>query len=163
MGGVDGSSDGIVELALVRRLRQQLGDVTGEVSLNVTITLRSAAKGIRRVEIGVVIDLDERLKRDAEALAIVEQTAMVERDPPRPGIEIEPGIEAALLHRAVQLDVAVTAAQRPAASASSSRIFKHLDGVAGLARLAAAMPASPAPSTRTEAPLGSPSSTNGPR
>src|SRR5262249_4330562 len=124
-----------VELALVCRLRQQLGDVAGEVGLNVTVTLRSATKGTRRVEIGVVVDLDERLERDAEALAIIEQTAMVERDSPWSRIEIETGNEIAFLLRAAELDITVSAAERPTAPANPSGIFEHLDRIAGLAQL----------------------------
>jgi hypothetical protein len=44
------------------RLRQQLGNVAGEIGLHVTVALLPQAKGILRVEISVVIDLDERLE-----------------------------------------------------------------------------------------------------
>ena len=45
------------------------------------------------VQKSVVIELDERLKGDTQALAVIEDRAMVIRNPPWAGIEIEALLE----------------------------------------------------------------------
>jgi len=50
--------------------------------------LRLAAEGILGVQMGVVVDLDERFEADAQALAVVEDAAMVMGNPPGSGIEV---------------------------------------------------------------------------
>src|SRR5665213_4405927 len=125
----------IVEMALVRGIAEQLGDAAVEIGGDCAIALRLAAERVVRVDIGVVIDLDERLERDFEALAIIEQRAVVIGNAPRAGIDVEAGIEGAILREAAELDIAVAAAQGPAPPAGAPAIFEDLHFVAGLAQL----------------------------
>jgi len=55
--------------------------------------LRRAAERALRVQEGVVIELIERLERDAEPPAIVQQRAVVIGNAPRARIEIEAVLE----------------------------------------------------------------------
>ena len=126
---------GIVEMALIGGLAEQLGDAAVEIGGDCAIALRLAAERVVRVDIGVVIDLNERLERDFEALAIIEQRAVVIGNAPRAGIDVEAGIEGAILREAAELDIAVAAAQGPAPPAGAPAIFEDLHFVAGLAQL----------------------------
>ena len=81
-----------------------------------------------------MIELDEGLERDAEALAIIEQGAVMIGNSPRPGIEIEAFFEVAGLRRAAELRKTVAAAQRPVAAAGAAVEFQDLDLVAGRAQ-----------------------------
>ena len=85
----------LVELALLRDLGEQLGDLALEIRLDVAEALRLAAERALRVQIGVVVDLDEGLERDAEPPAVIEQRVVVIGDAPRAGIEIEALVELA--------------------------------------------------------------------
>jgi hypothetical protein len=84
------------------------------------------------VQQSVVIELDERLERDAELPAIIQHGMMVIGNPPRPRIEIVALFEFAGLARAAELGEAITAAQCPVASAGPAVEFQHLYLVAGL-------------------------------
>ena len=106
-----------------------------------------------------MIELDEGFEGDAEALAIIEQGAVMIRNSPRPRIEIKAFLEAAGLRRAAEFCKSVATA--------GCVQFRPLRAAVGLQRLnllasraatssAAVMPARPAPSTSTDAPLGSP-------
>src|SRR5271168_5667501 len=105
-----------------------------KIGLDIADALRSAAERIRVVQQRVVIELDERLKRDTEPLAIIQQRAMVIGNAPGPRIEIEALFEFAGLGRAAQFGEAVAAAQRPVASARTAVELQHLDLVARLAQ-----------------------------
>ena len=59
-----------------------------KIRLDVTNALRLAGERIRSVEQGVMIELDEGFEGDAEALAIIEQGAVMIRNSPRSRIEI---------------------------------------------------------------------------
>ena len=85
--------DGLVQLALLRHFREQLGNLSLEIGLDRADPLRLAAERARGVEQRVVIELDERLERDAEAPAIIQQRAMVIGNPPRTRIDIEALLE----------------------------------------------------------------------
>jgi hypothetical protein len=112
---------------------------------------------------GVVIELDERLERNAEALAVIEQRAMVIGNPPWPGIDIEALLELAGLLEAAEFGERISPRKvqlRPPARLLNSRIRTLYPALRNSS--AAVMPARPAPRMRTEAPLGSPSSLIGP-
>ena len=87
------------------------------VGLDRAETLRLAAKGLAAVHVGVVVDLQEGLERDAEPLAVTEHAAVVIRQPPGTGIDVETGIKLALLGYAAQFGEAIAAAQGPVAPA----------------------------------------------
>ena len=74
-----------------------------KIGLDVANALRLAAERRRGVEQGVVIELDEGFERDAEALAVIEQGAVMIRNSPRPRIEIEAFLKVAGLRRAAKL------------------------------------------------------------
>jgi hypothetical protein len=84
-----------------------------KISLDRANALWLPAERARGMQISVVIELDERLERDPEAFAIVEDGAMMIGNPPRPRIEIKPCLEFAGLLLTAELDKGVTAAQRP--------------------------------------------------
>src|ERR1044071_4494685 len=104
-----------------------------EIRQHVAETLRLAAERVLRVQIGVVIDLDERLESNPQPLAVIKNAVMVIRDAPRSRIEIEPRVELAGLLETAELGVAVAAAQRPGAAAGAVVVFEDLHLVAGLA------------------------------
>jgi hypothetical protein len=80
--------DRLIELVLAHRLGEEFGHTAVEVREYVAQALRLAAEGIPCVQIGVVVDLDERFEADAQALAVVEDAAMVIGNPPRSWIEV---------------------------------------------------------------------------
>ncbi len=82
-----------------------------------------------------MIELDERLERDVEPPAIIEQRAVVIGNPPGPGIDVEPRLELAGLRRAAKLGKTVAAAQRPVTAAGAAVELQHLDLIAGVAQL----------------------------
>ena len=81
-----------------------------------------------------MIELDERFERDAEALAIIEQRAMVIGNSPWAGIEIEALLEFAGLLEATEFGETVAAAERPVAAPGAAVELQHLDLVASLAQ-----------------------------
>src|SRR5215208_3783316 len=91
--------------------------------------------GRARMQIGVVVDLDERLQRDAAPLAVVEDRVVVIGNAPRPRIDVVAGIEVTFLRVAAELGVAVAAAQGPVPPTGAAVILEHLYAVAGLAQL----------------------------
>ena len=105
-----------------------------EIGLDLADPLRPAAEAGRGVQIGVVVELDEGFERHAEAPAIGQDGAMVVRDPPGAGVEVEPRIEGAVLPGAAELGVGVAAAQRPVATAGPGVEFQHLDRIARVAQ-----------------------------
>ena len=105
-----------------------------KIGLDVANTLRLAAERIRGVEQGVVVELDEGFERDAEALAVIEQGAVMIGNSPGTRIEIEAFLKAAGLCRAAKFGKTVAAAQRPVASAGTAVEFEDLDLVAGCAQ-----------------------------
>ena len=68
---------------MLRRLRQQFGDLPLKIGFDLPNALRLSAERIRPVQKRVVIELDERLQRNTETFAIIEHRAMVIRNPPR--------------------------------------------------------------------------------
>src|SRR5262249_4814757 len=93
------------------------------------------SEGIPGVQIGVVVDLDERFEADAQALAIIEDTLVMIRNPPWSGIEVEVLVETAGLLEAAELGKAVAAAQGPTASARAVVVFEDLHLVSDLVQL----------------------------
>ena len=124
----------LVEPTLLRDLGEQFGHLTLEIRLDAAEALRLAAEGTRRVQIGVVVELDEGFQRHVEPAAVIEQCAMMMGNPPRAGIEVEPLLELAGLLEAAEFGKAVAAADRPVAAASAAVEFEDLDLVAGLAQ-----------------------------
>ena len=72
-------STGLVWVVMITSAEhdKQFGDMAIIVGLDFAIALRFAAKGVARMDEGVVIDLDERLERDAEAPAIIHHPMMM--------------------------------------------------------------------------------------
>src|SRR6516162_5055507 len=103
--------DRLIELVLAHRLGEELGYAAVEVRQYVAQTLRLAAKGILGVQISVVVDLDERFETDAQAPAVIEDSAVVIGNAPGPGIEVEVLVERAGLLKAAELGITVAAAQ----------------------------------------------------
>jgi len=69
-----------VKLALLRCLGKQFRNLSLEIGLDVANALRNASERLGRVQKGVVIELDERLKGDTQALAVIEDRAMVDTE-----------------------------------------------------------------------------------
>src|ERR1700743_3359123 len=105
-----------------------------KIGLDVADALRLAAECVGRMQQRVVIELDERLERDIEALAIIEQRPMVIGNPPWAGIEIKTLIELAGLRRAAEFGKTVAAPQGPVTPTWTAVELQHLDLVAGLAQ-----------------------------
>ena len=94
-------------------------------------TLGLAAEGLRVVQIGVVVLLDEGFQLNAQALAVVDHAMMVVGNTPGAGIDVVVAIKGHMLGRAAHLGVGVAASQRPAAAASFLAVLQHLDLIAG--------------------------------
>ena len=76
-------------------LGEELGDPSLVVREQVAKALRLAVESLSAVHIGVVVHLQERLERDAEALRVMEHAAMMIGNAPGARIEIEPALELA--------------------------------------------------------------------
>src|SRR6185312_9901915 len=126
---------GLVELALLGDLGEQLRYPSLKVGLHRADALRRAAKGARGVKIRVVIELDEGLERNVEPLAVVEQRAMMIGNAPRTRIEVEPRLEVAILGGAAEFGVGIAAADGPVAATGALVEFQDLDLIARLAQL----------------------------
>ena len=105
------------------------------VGLDLAVALRLAAERAAAVQVGVVVDLHERLERHAEPLAVAQHAAVVIGNAPRTRIDVQVLVELALLRDAAEFRVAVAAAQAPIASARPAVVFQHLHLVAGVAQL----------------------------
>ncbi len=84
---------------------------------------------------GVVIELDERLERDTQALAVVENRAVVIGNPPWTGIDIEALLEFAGLLETTEFSKGIPAPQGPVAAAGPAVELQNLDVVSSLAQL----------------------------
>ena len=125
----------LVELALPNHLGEQLRNMALEVGPDLADPARLATECLGRMQVGIVVELLEGLELHAQPLAVIEQAVVVIGNPPRPRIEIQAGIEFALLRRTAQLGVAVAAAQRPVAPTGAAVELQYLHRVAGLAQL----------------------------
>ena len=125
----------VVERALPRRLGQQFGDAPFKIGLDVANALRLALERLGRMQERIVIELDEWLERDAEPATIIQDRVMVMGNAPRPGVEIEAGVEFAALGLAAELGIDVAAPQRPVPAAGARVVFEDLDLVAGPLKL----------------------------
>lgn len=123
-----------IKCLLVHHLGQQLGDMATEVGRDFLEPLRLAVKGFRVVQIGVVVDLDERLQLDAKALAVIQHRKMVRRDPPGAGVDVVALAELDRLSKAAQLGKGVAPAQGPAAPACLLAVFQDLHLIARIAQ-----------------------------
>ena len=72
--------DRFIEPALRGRLGEQLGDLPLEIGFDVANALRLAAERARGMQQRIVIELDERLERDVEALAVIEDARDDDRE-----------------------------------------------------------------------------------
>src|SRR5712671_6510143 len=106
-----------------------------QVCLDLADSLRLAAERTGAVQQRIMIELDERLERDAEPLAIIQNRAVMIRNAPGPRIEIEPFLKAAGLGRTTQFGKTVAAAQRPVAPTETAVELQHLNLVARRAQL----------------------------
>src|ERR1700733_12596921 len=82
------------------------------------------------MQIGVMVELDEGLERHPETAAIVQDRVMMIRNAPRPGIEIEAGVELAPLRRAAELRVDVAAPEAPVPPTRTQVVFEDAHLVA---------------------------------
>src|SRR5438874_6184449 len=106
--------------------------MTDEIGNHVARALRSAAQRVATMDVCIVVDVNEGFERHPEPFAIIQQRAVMIRNAPRTGVEIESGIEFAALLRATQFREAITASQRPAAAAGALFVFEQLYAIAGL-------------------------------
>ena len=125
--------DCFVKRALMGRLGQKFGNRALEVGLDLANPLRLPPESRGRMKVGVVIELNERLDRNAEPAAVIENGVVVVRDPPWPRIEIEAVVEQAPLRGAAELGVRIAAPDRPVSTAGATVVFQDVDLVAGLA------------------------------
>ena len=82
-----------------------------------------------------MVKLDERLERDAETLAVIQNGAVVIRDPPRSGIEVETLLELAILPRTAKFCVGIPAPQRPVSASRPVIELQNANIVSGLPQL----------------------------
>src|SRR5271157_3318613 len=87
------------------------------------------------MKIGVVIELNERLERNAKPAAVIKDCMVVVRDPPGPRIEIEAVVEHAALRWASELAIGVATPDRPVSTSGAVIVLQDLDPVADLAEL----------------------------
>src|SRR5471030_2714517 len=105
------------------------------VGLDLSETLRLAAKGLAAVQIGVIVHLKEGLKTDAEPLGVMHNAVMMIGNPPRPWIDVQVLVEFALLGESAKFRIAVAAAKAPVAPARPAVVLENLNLVAGVAQL----------------------------
>src|ERR1035441_1096567 len=105
-----------------------------EVRLDRAQSLRLATEGLAAVEVGVVVDLDEGLQRDAEPLAVAQHSPVMIGQAPGARIDIQVLIEPALLSLTSQFRITIAPAQSPVAAAGAGVVFEYLDPVAGIAQ-----------------------------
>ncbi len=87
------SRDRVIQLPLTGRLGQQLGDAALQVGIEMTETLRLASERVLCVEVGVLIDLHERLECHAQSTAVVDNAVVMRRNPPWAGIQVQVLVE----------------------------------------------------------------------
>src|ERR1700730_2759924 len=87
------------------------------------------------MQIGVMVELDEGLKRHPETAAIIQDRVMVIRNAPRPRIEVEAGVELAPLRRAAELRVDVAAPEAPIPPARTRVVLERAHFVPGALEL----------------------------
>ena len=127
------SRDSFVKLALLRDLCEQFRDLSLEVSLYVTNALRNASKRAGGVQKRVMIELNERLKRNPQAPAVIENRTMVIGNSPWAWIDIEALLEFAGLPEPTEFGELIAAPQGPIAPPCPAVKFQELDLVASLA------------------------------
>ena len=128
-------ADLLVQRILLGRLGEKLCDLALVVGLDLAIALRLAAEALLAVHVGVVVDLDERLERHIQLLAIAQDAAVMIRQAPRTRIDVLVFIELALLGVAAEFRVFIPATQRPVATPRARVVLEHLHLVAGGAQL----------------------------
>ena len=106
-----------------------------KIGLDVANTLRPTAERAGRVQKRIVIELNERLERDVETLAVIKHSTMMIGNPPRAWIEIKSLLEFAGLRETAKFGERVAAAQCPVAAARAAIEFQHLNPVTRLAQL----------------------------
>src|SRR5436190_20361352 len=82
-----------IETALMCRLGKKLREIPLEIGLDFADALGSATERAGSVQKRIVIELNERLDRDIEALAVIEHRTMMIGNSPGPGVEIKPLLE----------------------------------------------------------------------
>src|ERR1035441_3343422 len=107
-------------------LGQKLRNMALIVGLDGAEALRLAAEGVAAVNVGVVVNLDERFERQPEQLAIIQHAAVVIRNSPRARVDVKTRVELAFLRGSAQFDITVAAAQSPVAAAGAVVVPEHL-------------------------------------
>ena len=87
-----------------------------KIGLDVANTLWPTAERAGRVQKRIVIELNERLERDVETLAVIKHGTMMIGNPPRPRIEIKSLLEFAGLRETAKLGECVATTQCPVAA-----------------------------------------------
>jgi hypothetical protein len=121
---------------LLRGLGKQFRNLSLEICLDVANALRNACECPARMQKGIVIELDEGLKRDTQALAVIEKRAMVIGNPPWAGIDIEALLEFAGLPEATEFSEQYPP-RRSVCSPWPAGELQNLDVVSSLAQLRA--------------------------
>src|SRR5258708_40134360 len=106
-----------------------------KIILDVENALRNVCECPGRMQKCIVIELDEGLERDTQALAVIEKRAMGIGNPPWAWIDIEALLEFAGLLEATEFSERIPAAQGPVAAPRPAVELQNLDGVSGLAQL----------------------------
>src|SRR3954467_6935622 len=96
---------------------EQFRNLALKVGLDLANALRLAAECLRAVQQRVVIELNERLQRHIQPLAVIQRGMVVIGNPPWPRIYVESLIEFAGLRGAAELGEFIAAAQGPIAAA----------------------------------------------
>ena len=84
---------------------------------------------------GIVVELDKGLQRHAEALAVMQQRAVMVRNAPGAGVQVMAIGELHILGGAAEFRVLVAAIERPVPAAGAVLVFQDLDLVARLLQL----------------------------
>ena len=93
------------------------------------------SNAVDRMQERVVIELDERLERDPEPAAVIQNCVMMIGNAPRSRIDVEAGIELAGLGRPAEFGIDVAAPERPVASAGTEVEFEDADADTPRARV----------------------------
>ena len=107
--------------------------MTAEIAFYFAVAPGLAAERFGIMDHRVVIDDRNRLEHHIQALAIIEQRDVMIGNAHRAGVDVEAGIELAMLGEAAQFVDGVAAADRDVTSAGLVLIFQHLDFITGAA------------------------------
>jgi len=98
-------------------------------------SLRLAIESLGRMQVHLVIDLDERLERQLWALCMVEYALMVIQNPPRPWVQIKPVSKIAVLGGTAEFCITITAPDSPDPTTGAVVAHERLHVVARVPQL----------------------------